>query len=335
MIELRRNIQTGNWAISGTQSINEYLKEAEKEYDITECIFCEGNETKTPLEIYALRDDAGWSVRVIPAIKNVLKVEGKLERYGVGLYDVMNNIGAHEIIIESPRHIKNLSGLDKEQIMKILKVYQMRISDLKGDVRLKYPLIFKTQLKESPRRIGHIHSHLFALPFIPAIIKTELMNAQNHFLLRDRCMFCDMISQEIDENSRIVDEDHTYICIVPFSGKMLFEVWIIPKHHNFDFTNEDDHSLNALASMLKRTFLRFEKRFDDPAISFVVHTAPYARPREGYWKTIKEDYHWHIEIYPQIGDTFFLEQILGFQILSITAEDMAKILKEVDVSSVI
>ena len=151
MPELRRDPIVGRWVIISTERAKrpdefEVIKEEPNE---GHCPFCEGNEKETPPEVFAIRDKStkantpGWSVRVVPSISPIFMIEGNLNRRGKGLYDVMDGVGAHEIIIETPKHIANVADLDESQIAKVLTSYIERIKDLEGDKRFKYILIFK------------------------------------------------------------------------------------------------------------------------------------------------------------------------------------------------
>ena len=163
MPELRRDLISHKWVITGTQTEEEFfalLNPERKEID-KECSFCEGSESKTLPEIYSIRrydtrpNTPGWQVRVVPSKSAVFKIEGEVGKVGRGIYDMMNNIGAHEFIIESPQHIKNICDLPVDQITLVFKVYQTRLRDLNNDDRLRYSLIFKNQRPKSPFRYRH------------------------------------------------------------------------------------------------------------------------------------------------------------------------------------
>ena len=194
MPELRKDLMTHKWVITGTKTEEEFMQSLrpQKEIPDGQCFFCEGNESLTLPEIYSLRkfdtkpNTKGWQVRVVPSKSAAFKIEGPEGKIGHGIYDLMNNIGAHELIIESPKHIKNISDLPLEDIVRVLKVYQSRISDLANDDRLRYVLIFKNQRPQSPYRYGHTHSQLAALPLIPKVVKEELIYSRNYFKYKER-----------------------------------------------------------------------------------------------------------------------------------------------------
>ena len=334
MPELRRDLISHRWIITGTQSEEEFfssLNPKPKEM-MDECFFCEGNETKTLPEIYSIRkfdtrpNTPGWQVRVVPSKSAAFKIDGEVGKVGRGIYDMMNNIGAHELIIESPHHIKNLCELPPEQILLILKVYQTRLRDLNNDERLRYALIFKNQRPKSSVRYGHTHSQLAALPLTPKAVKEELISAKNYFSYKERCLFCDIIRQEQKDKKRIVEENLDYISFVPFATKFPFELCIMPKKHNADFRAESESSLKNLAQILKISLSKISLVLNDPPLNYILHTIPYMRPKPDYWKTIHNDFHWHIEIYPQISEITGFERGSGCYIQPLLPEICAKLL---------
>ncbi|MFA5094562.1 MAG: galactose-1-phosphate uridylyltransferase, partial [Candidatus Omnitrophota bacterium] len=151
MAELRRDPITGRWVIieiDKAKNPSDYpAEEHTKRGGI--CPFCPGNERMTPPEIFAYRDEKtkantpGWQTRVIPNKFPALRVEGNLDRIGIGMYDMMNGIGAHEVIIENPDHDRELCDLMDEEVERVIWAYRNRCLDLKGDKRFKYILVFK------------------------------------------------------------------------------------------------------------------------------------------------------------------------------------------------
>jgi UDPglucose--hexose-1-phosphate uridylyltransferase len=303
-----------------------------------ECPFCEGREAHTPTEIYAWRkggskkDSPGWDVRVVPSNHPFLRIEGELERYARGVYDVMQGVGAHEIIIETPEHIRNLADLSEEQIVKALIVLAERVKDLENDHRFKYILIFKNYgWSSGGSRIGHSRSQLIATPVTPKRVKEELVISRKYYELHERCLFCDIVRQELEQRERMVLDIDDFITIVPFASHFPFEVCILPKKHSCDFYKLDDGQIGNLAKALKKTLLKLKKGLNDPPFNLILHAAPFRRKKMGYWRTINEDYHWHIEIIPRLVQVAGFEWGTGFYICPIAPEDAAQYLKEVEV----
>jgi len=341
MPELRKDPIIGRWVIIATERARRPDQLGEKqaqEPKETPCPFCEGSESQTPSEIYALRsrnarpNSPGWDVRVVPSIAPFLRVEGDLDRHGRGLYNMMSGVGAHEVVIETNEHIANMADLSNEQITKVLNCYVNRINDLEKDERFKYVLVFKNYGKSAGGGVvKHSRSQLIATPVNPKRVKEELVGSREYFEYHERCVFCDLIRQELQQKERVILDLDGFVAISPFAARFPFEIWILPKKHNCDFTRLDTESLKYLGRMMKAVLSKLKKGLNDPAYNYVIHTAPFRRKKVGYWKTIENDYHWHIEIIPRLTSVAGFEWGTGFYICPITPEDTAKFLKEVEI----
>lgn len=335
MPELRRDITSARWIVSGGQTADEFLKTRDVLNRPSQCLFCPGHESAMGAEIYRFppppplgETPPPWSVRVVPSPIGKLKFEGTLGRRGDGIYDAMNTFGAHEIIVETPDHVKNLSALPESQIVQALQVYQARIRELEHDERFRYTIIFRNQRPALPERFGHSHSQVAGLPVIPKVVKEELGAAEYHFKIKERCIYCDIARQEQDQKERVIESKDGYLTFVPYSARFPFETMILPLRHRHDFMDVPPDELAALAGPLKRALYRVETLLDDPALVVCLHTSPYLRPREGYWLSIRDDYHWHIEILPMVTEVFGFEWSTGFHMQPVLSEELAARLRD-------
>lgn len=338
MPELRRDPIIGRWVIISTERAkrpNDFntLHAEEKE---DPCPFCEGREKDTLSEVYAIRkpgtkkDRPGWDIRVVPSISQRFDVNGGLDRRGVGMYDVMNPIGAHEIIIESPRHFTDIHELSEKQIELVINASVQRIIKLDEDTRLKYCLLFKNHGLRAggSKATKHVRSQIIATPVTPTRVKEELRGAKFYYQYKDRCIFCDMIRQELDDGPRVVMQTGNMVAIAPFASRFPFEIWIMPKKHSSDFIKIKKEEVKDLATVLKTVFFKLSKALNDPPYNYMLHTAPFRHAkRPGYWHTIEEDYHWHIEVTPRITRVAGFEWGSGFYINPISPELAAKYLR--------
>ena len=140
MPELRKDPIIGRWVIISTGRGKRPSNFTHKREDILKggfCPFCPNNEDKTPPEVLSYRNDGSkpntpnWSVRVVPNKFPALQIEGYLHREGVGIFDKMSGIGAHEVIIESPEHNESLATLPIKQVENVLWAFRDRMMDLK------------------------------------------------------------------------------------------------------------------------------------------------------------------------------------------------------------
>lgn len=340
MHELRKDPLLGRWVIIAkemTKGPSDYIREGEEKDDQKDCLLCYGKEDKTPPEIMAYRESRtgpntpGWWTRVFPNQYPVLKVEGELNRQGVGMYDKMNGIGAHEIIVESPEHLRRPEEMDFIQMERVILTYRERIADLEKDFRLRYILIFKDQgspfIVNGPRSL-HPHSQLIATPVIPKRIKEELDGAKAYYDYKERCIFCDIMREEIRTGTRIVEERGSFIAFCPFAPIYPFEVWIMPKRHSCSFTEIKNEEVTDFAGILRSVLLRISDILNKPSYSYALHTAPNRVPRREHWHTLGDDFHWHLEIIPRITMAAGFEWGAGFYIISTPPEEAAKYLRE-------
>jgi UDPglucose--hexose-1-phosphate uridylyltransferase len=291
-MELRKDPITRSWVVVGHPEREKVRQDP--------CPLCPGNgiETRNLLE---LPRQGPWQVRVYPHFRPLYRIEGDPSRSAEGIYDRMSAIGAHEIIVETPDHTRRLSQLTDVEIERVLEAYALRIADLKRDARFKYVTVFKNQGLQSGEEWSHAHSQLTATTFVPRRILYELRSAREWYRDRERCVFCDILRQEIRQTKRIVESVGDYYAFCPYASRVPYEVWLIPRahHHQFEVPapGEDRRHLSSLLGRTLRRLLQVSGNYH-----MVLHTAPNTLQTKGelsaYWRTIEGDYHWHIEILP-------------------------------------
>jgi UDPglucose--hexose-1-phosphate uridylyltransferase len=293
-MELRRDPITQSWVIQ-QMTESTWAKEGV-------CPLCPGNESLCPPNIY-VHPPGGpfWQVRVIPHRYPVYQVEGDAQRRGEGIYDRMRNLGAHEIVIESPDHVRPFSGLTDVEAAQALRAYVARIVDLKRDLRFLYVTLFRNVGQPAGQELEHPHSEITATPFIPRRVAYELRSAQRHFEAKERCLFCDMVKQELEQQVRTVESNDLFVAFCPYASRVPYETWVLPIYHHSSFEEDVtgwDKQIR-LGHLLKSTLRRLTSRA--PAYHLVLHTSPNVQAKhqpEGHWQTLAGDYHWHIEIMP-------------------------------------
>ncbi len=298
------------------------------------CPFCPGNEGTTPPEIYAFREagsqvnQPGWWVRTIPNKFAVLRTEGELQRRGQGIYDLMNGVGAHEIVVESTNHDANFDTIGTHQVEEIIRMHVDRMTKLRGDSRFRYIQIFKNHGAAAGANLDHPHSQIIALPITPRWVKEELNCASLHYQRKERCLFCDILNEEMEEGERIVFQNEHFVAFAPFASKFPFETWILPKEHCANFHTIRDEQIRPFAECVRTTLSMLFSTLQDPPFNFLVHTAPVYYKKANYWKTIEDDYHWHMEIIPRLTKVAGFEWGTGFYINPTLPEDAARYLRE-------
>lgn len=331
MPEFRRDPVIGRWVIiDPARKFKKVTHSCEEEYpaDFSNCPFCPGNESMTRHEIVAYcnspdrqADSKDWTLRVIPNNKPMLEIEGALKRRGEGMYDKMDGVGAHEIIIETPRHKESMAEKSEEQYERVYSAFADRMRDLRNDARLEYILAFKNYGISANALFEHPHSQLIAMPIVPKRVREEILGAERYFKYKERCVFCDIISQETSAQERLVGENEDFIALCPYASRYSFETWIMPKNHLTDFDSVSSKELKNLSKISKSVFTKLYNVLDDPSCSSLIHTSPLKEKNMPY-------YHWHIEIIPKLMKTAGFEWGTGLYVNPVLPEEAAKYLRE-------
>src|SRR2546430_415405 len=231
MPELRKYPVVGRWVIIATERArrpSDFVAQPVRPVG-TECVFCAGNEHKTPPEILAGRspgsrpNEPGWSYRVVANKFPALRIEGELEPAGEGLFDRMNGVGAHEVVIETPEHTASLASLPVAAVADVLVAFRERLRDLKKDPRLEYVLVFKNHGEPAGASLEHPHSQLIATPIIPIMVAEELTGAARYFELKERCVWCDILRQERRGGRRAIVAARGLVPLAPVPPRFPFE----------------------------------------------------------------------------------------------------------------
>jgi UDPglucose--hexose-1-phosphate uridylyltransferase len=326
MADLRKDPVTGRWVIISTERQkrpSDFQIETVTTKGDALCPFCQGHEDKTPPEILAYRNGGGWDVRVVPNKFPALRVEGDLDREGEGLFDRMNGIGAHEVIIETPHHGQTFATMGEAAIEKVFWAWRERVIDLKRDFRLRHIVIFKNHGASAGASLEHSHSQLIALPIVPRELKEELDGAKRHFKQRERCVFCDIVRQEGREGTRVIAESADFMALAPYAPRFPFETWLMPKRHRARFEDTTPGEFASLARMLKDILQRMNATLLTPPYNLIVHSAPlHDEPGAN------DFYHWHVEVMPKLTRVAGFEWGTGFYINPTGPEEAAEVLRK-------
>jgi len=293
-MEIRKDPITRSWVLIGDGASAPLVD--------TPCPYCPGNDSGLPPAILSLPlEGQPGQIRVFPHPAPLYQVEGEADRRADGFYDTMRPVGAHEVIIETPEHSSSLSSRPEAAIARLLESWALRIADLKQDRRFKYITVFRNRGDLCGQQIRHPHSELTATTFIPRRILYELRASQEYFTRKERCVICDITRQEEESGARVVDVSRLYLALCPFASRVPYELWILPRYHQSSFETDllRRRGHFELAGILRRCLTRLDQITDN--YHLVLHTSPNTNVRSelsGYWSTIEDDYHWHIEILP-------------------------------------
>jgi len=297
-MELRKDPITRSWVMTGDDPAESSPRPE------SACRFCPDSTEATHV-ISAVPSTGGWSARSVVHPTPLYHIEGEPGRRGDGIYDRMSSVGAHEVLVENPRHDRQLWNASDEEIGQLLRLAAERIMDLKRDARIKYVSFFKDYGPSAGQEFSHPTSQITATMFVPRRVLYELRAAREYYQAKERCVFCDILTQEERQAARVIEARGDYVAIGPYAPRVPYETWILPRNHeaSFERTGLSKPGLRVnLAALLRRTLQRI--RTVTEGFHLVLHTSPNSlHPSKtlGYWKTIDDDYHWHIEIMPVVA----------------------------------
>lgn len=335
MHELRKDPLLSRWVAVLEQSLGpgDYSMPADNSGEKT-CLLCSGREKETPAEVSTIRaagsgpDTPGWSVRAIPSPMPSLSQKKELGRKGVGIYDKMNSVGANELIIETPEHETMPEDMGAGQVRNVLEVYRQRIHELEKDPRIRYVLICKNSGRWAGALYTHPHSVVVATPVIPQNIKVRLDGAKQYYAYKERCIFCDIMDEELRADSRVILKTEHFVAFCPFAPSSPFEFWIMPRTHRCAFEDASAEELDDLSAVMAALLKKMRKALGEPSYYYAILTAPNRVPRRDHWHTLGDDFHWYVEVVPRITNTSGVEWSSGFYMLGTSPEDAAKYMRE-------
>ena len=333
MPQLRQDRTTKEWVIIATERSkrpHDFKKGkpvAERPIYKEDCPFCAGNEHLTPHETLAYRsgghaDSKGWWVRVVPNRFPALSPEGSLERKEEKeFFRMMDGVGIHEVVIESPLHNQFLPLMEDKQVEEILLAYRERYLALREDPRIKLIIIFKNHGEAAGTSLEHPHSQFVGTAVVPSNIRRKLEEAARYYDDHGCCVYCDLVEEELSFGKRIVMDTEKFVVLQPFASRSPFETWIIPKEHQASFGLISMEDSKKFAKILRTTLFKLYSKLNDPDYNFVIHTAPIKDEGEDY-------YHWHLQITPRLTTPAGFEMGSGIFINVSLPEETAQFLKE-------
>jgi UDPglucose--hexose-1-phosphate uridylyltransferase len=302
------------------------------------CPFCAGHEAATPHESAATWDaDGAWRVRVVPNKYPAVALEPSApsacglapqalgDDAAFGGAKPQAAVGIHEVIIESPRHVTELTELDADQFVAVLRMYRDRLRHWAADGRLRHAVVFKNSGFAAGASLEHVHSQLVALPFVPVAVQTELAGAAAWHASSGRCVFCETVAREREQGERLVLDESGYAAVCAYAGRQPFETWIVPTRHSARFDELADAELPALASILQETLRRLSvqcaRRGFPLAYNLILHASPFDDAHAA-------SYHWHWELIPRTTHLAGLEWGAGVYINPVSPERAARELRD-------
>jgi UDPglucose--hexose-1-phosphate uridylyltransferase len=330
MSEFRQDPLSRRWVIVGCDDRaarpNEFVEATTRQSDLP-CPFCAGNEGHTPdaVATYAANGTSDWSVRVVPNKYPAVTLETPpcpscQPLAGGPTSGSAAGFGAHEVIIESPRHVASLSELTDAEIELVFRAYRDRIRDLAATGRFQYVQIFKNVGPAAGASLEHVHSQLVALPGVPEVLQQELIACSDYYREHNRPLLTSLIDRELAAGDRIVAQTPNFVAFCPYASRFPYETWLAPRRHQPRFEAATEAELVEIALLARDIVGRIERAAGIAAYNAFLHTLPFNLPSGDH-------YHWHIEILPRLTKVAGFEWSTGCFINPFLPESAAALLR--------
>lgn len=299
------------------------------------CPFCEGNESMTPPEIFAIRKEdsfpnkAGWQTRVVPNLYKAVQIEAEPVHH-FGLFEHWGGFGAHEIIIDTPEHYTSMTEWSEEAVQNWLKTLGTRVSDLRRDKRIAYISLFKNEGREAGATQEHSHTQLIGLPFIPKDARELFERSATHYKDNTQALLESELTREEDADERVVSKNGDFTAYCPYASAYPFEMIITSKSTLGQIDTLSDSAIAQVAPLLLSTLQSLKKQLGYLAFNLSISTPPLQEESAGYDILSHTDKmcRFAIRIMPRLYHLAGFELSTGMMINPVLPEQAAKLLRE-------
>ncbi len=227
-------------------------------------------------------------------------LEGTPDPSEIDLFQARHVSGAHEVIIESPLHLRSLTQLDRNTATLIFRAYRDRLRYWSHCIDIAYAVVFKNVGRDAGASLVHTHSQLIATNMLPTDVRRNVERMELFHRTQGKCLFCSMLNDELEENVRIVAQTSDFVAFCPFASRLPSLVTILPRDHESAFESTSDECLEQLAWLVHRVLRSVEICYPQAAYNYVLHTAPQGKRQS-------PAFHWRLELFPR------LTRVAGFE----------------------
>ncbi len=299
MPELRQNIITGDWVVVAPERAKrpqDFIKTRNPhDHPKDDCPFCVGTEKYRQNK--RVRQVASEHVYVIenryPAFEeNELGESTKCYYAEGGFYRARPSSGDHEVVVVKD-HDLSLPKFSKTVATDLFQVIRDRFLWIKQHEQVVSLIPIYNHGGEAGASVVHPHAQLFASGIVANTVGREMHGAEHYYDINGSCVYCDMVSHELEQRTRLVYENDAFVAINFFASRFPFETWVIPRRHESQFEHATNTHLEYLADAMMAVLNRLDTVLHNPSLNFYIHTLP----------TIVDgsaSYHWHVEITPRV-----------------------------------
>lgn len=249
-----------------------------------DCPFCPGSgKVPDDYEVFMYPND-------FPALS---QDPPKPDDVATDFFKTAESYGKCEVVLYSPDHTKPIRELTDEHMNKLVDLWVERFNAMKADEKIKYIFIFENRGEVVGVTMPHPHGQIYGYSFMPKKLCLELESAKEHKEQTGKCLYCDLLENEVKEGKRVIFENEHFTVFLPFFCEYPYGVYIMSKAHKGNITEFNAEERFALGQAIRRTSGMLDSLFDTNfPYMMCMHNAPV---NSG---DTSEYFHFHIEFFP-------------------------------------
>ena len=294
------------------------------DYDPT-CYLCPGNSRAG-----GVRNPVYTSTFVFDNDFAALKPGTPLDHFDQGgLLIAESEPGICRVVCFSPRHNLTIADMTPADLGSVVDTWVEQYVELGARPEINYVQIFENRGAMMGASNPHPHCQIWSSHTLPNEIAKEQTSLLAWREQRDNCLLCEYARVELTAGERVVEENDTFLSVVPFWAVWPFETMVIGKRHCASIDLLTHPERDGLADILKRTTARYDRLFD---VSFPYSMGFHQRPTDG---AAHPEHHLHLHFYPPLLRSATVRKFLvGYEMLAtpqrdITPEAAARQLRDV------
>jgi UDPglucose--hexose-1-phosphate uridylyltransferase len=222
--------------------------------------------------------------------------------------------GSWRTVVAPPNEHRPLHAVGSGLIQELVTGARDALAAAQAEGRTDYLTVVQNWGAQAGARTNHLCLDLYDLPQIPHRIAEELGGAARFVIREGECPFCRLVREEVRHDVRLVWEDADSVAFAPYASRSPFELWIVPRRHDADFSRADSAAIAATSEALRQVLGKLATALGGPPYNLVLHTAPLREQVDG-------TYHWHWEIHPRLREIAGLELGTGLPVNPVSPED--------------
>ncbi len=244
------------------------------------------------------------------------------------LFQAESESGICKVICFNEDHSLTIPEMEVSDIRKVVDVWCEQFEELANNEHINYIQIFENKGAIMGCSNPHPHGQIWSSKGIPVEPAKECNTQKAYFEKHGRTLLSDYLTAELEKEVRILDQNNSFVALIPFWAVWPFETMIVSKRPVQNILDLSEKEKTDLADIYKKLTVMYDNLFE---VSFAYSAGLHQAPCDG--KDHRE-WHLHMHFYPPLLRSATIKKFMvGYEMLAtpqrdITAEGAAKRLRE-------